>query len=318
MCDRRKALIPFPPFSFIIFGMKKKGSLFTFFTRVDVFNRIIVFLAMALFILLPSYVLYYVNDTNNDFNTIMPCVYVLAVVLGNGVFTLYRPLRTSWFFFLESLFVILSGNSAFLPGSTPMPLSENGVVISESLYCILGFLINILFFINYRRRSKTIQAENTHNDNLYDFLGGKGANEEIKEDVIAMSEEDTPVEKMMERAKLSRVVRIASIVVSSLCFLISLISMAVKGQFFVTQLSILTFDGLFILLLSGFCSVLYPKDYKYIYYYNGLLFSLLALISCGNASFSIFPFLIALIAIFLSLLLTLIVEGRTWTGAKPS
>lgn len=300
-------------------GMKKPQSLITFFSRVDVFNRIFVFLAMALFLLLPSYVLFYVKDGNNAFDTTMPCVFVLAVVLGAGVFTLYRPLRTTWFFFLECLFVILSANSHFIPGSTPMPLSENGVIISESIYCILGFAANLFFFFHYKRKTRAFQQENTHNDSVYDFLGGVESNSEIKKDIDKMEEETGgKLPEDWKNIKFSRIVRIASMFISVICFLICVIITLAKGTFFNNQLSIISFDGLFVVLITGLCSIFYPKDYKYMYYYHGLLYSLFALISCGNASFTILPFLLSLIAVFLSLVLTLIVEGRTWTGAKPN
>lgn len=106
--------------------------------------------------------------------------------------------------------------------------------------------------------------------------------------------------------------------ISVICFLICVIITMANGAFFNNQLSIISFDGLFVILITGLCSIFYPRDFKYMYYYHGLLYSLFALISCGNASFTILPFLLSLIAVFLSLILTLIVEGRTWTGAKPN
>ena len=84
--------------------MKNKAKhLLVSLLRVDVFNRIIVFLSMILFLILPSYILYNIHDFNNNMEIVMPCLLLLGALLGTGSLTLYRPEKTAWVYFLEVL-----------------------------------------------------------------------------------------------------------------------------------------------------------------------------------------------------------------------
>jgi hypothetical protein len=64
-------------------------------------------------------------------------------------------------------------------------------------------------------------------------------------------------------------------------------------------------------------SLLYPLDFKYLFYFNAFLILVLSIISCSVYHLHPAMLIVAIIIVGLSFLVTLIVEGRTWTGANP-
>ena len=59
----------------------KRISSFVF--RIDTFNRIIVFVSMALFLVFPSWVLYQTKSDNYTFGNVMASILLLGIIIGD-------------------------------------------------------------------------------------------------------------------------------------------------------------------------------------------------------------------------------------------
>lgn len=292
-----------------------------FIYRMDNFNRIIVFVSMALFLFLPSVLLYYTKSDNYSFFSVMACVMMIGIIIGNGLLVLFRPLKTTWFYFfaLILMFLFLFQNCDFT--ILPYRINMTAIFILCLIYCILGFVINLVYLLYYiRRRTKSEMNEKTNNDTIFDFLGGNKKNEAVSQKLEQLTEYGTFADKAKKKisgGKFSRTMRIISFVVTLICciyyFAGQVGSTAIARNIFAINLLMI----LLLLTLALVASLLYPVEFKYIYYFNALFLLVTAIISAGQTDAKPIFLILSVILDGLSFLLTLIVEGRTWTGADP-
>ena len=289
-----------------------------FLFRIDNFNRIIVFLSMALFMVLPSLVLFYTHDDNYSFLSVMPSLLILGLLLGNGVLVFLRPLKTSWMYFLGNLIATPLIFSCY--DLSPIPGNINGfaIMIISMVYCGVGLTINLFYFISItRRKNRTAYDEKTNNDSFFDFLGGQKKNEVIARKLDEIVDENTKSKalKQVRHGKLSRITRIISYGVSFAIALIYMISSFTKKG---TDSNLFGIIMILVMILSTMTfipSLIQPTDFKYLFYFNNIFLYICAIISSRNYDMAAIFLILTIILIGLSFLITLIVEGRTWTGA---
>ena len=207
-------------------NMTKLRRLFRFIARIDNFNRIIVFVSMTLFIVLPSMYLYKTTNENYSFDVVMPSTFLLGLIIGNGLLVLYKPLRSTWLYFLIC------------------------IIAFPFIYFVYDFQV-VSFFISY--------------------------------------------------------------IIIAVYFIVAIQSTSVRDNVLATILLI----GLLTLPIIIVSSLLYPLDFKYLFYFNVFLILVLSIISCSTYKMNPFILIFAIILVGISFLITLIVEGRTWTGANP-
>ena len=299
--------------------MNRFRKLGRFIYRMDNFNRVIVFVSMCLFLFLPSTLLYYTKSDNYSFFSVMACVMMIGISIGNGLFVLLRPLKTTWFYFfaLVLMFLFLFQNCDF----TIIPYSINviAIFIISLCYCILGFAINLVYLLYYvRRKTKSEMNENTNNDTIFDFLGGNKKNKAVSDKLDELTDYGTFADKAKKKisgGKFSRFMRIFSFAVSCICciyyFAAQVGSVSITKNIFAINLLLI----LLLLTLALVASLLYPVEFKYIYYFNALFLLITSIISAGENSAKPFFLILSVIMNGLSFLLTLIVEGRIWTGS---
>ena len=170
-----------------------------------------------------------------------------------------------------------------------------------------------------RRKTKSEWNEKTNNDTIYDFLGGVKKNEKISDrlsEAIRKSEVGFEIDRI-KNVKLSRMTRIASFIITYIICIVYFFKLNGFSSLYYNQMAVVLFISILVLPLCLFMSVLYPYDYKYMYYFNALFFLLCAIIDSRFYHMKAFFLILSIILTGLSLLVTLIVEGRTWTGAKP-
>ncbi len=287
---------------------KKKSRLFSVLLRIDNLNRILVFLAMVLFLILPSLALYHVYDDNNNLPTVLPCLLLLGTLLGTGALALDHPEKVTPFFFLEILLLMAS----YYDEIRSFPLfgvQIVGVSISEMVYCLICFSFSsfCLILLTRRRSSRKKLLEGTNHDSFLEFVSARDNNKEI-------------VDKLLRRQKntlqFSRWTRLISgsihLLLSFGSFLLSLQGQGESAELLQKTSALSVALPLILILLSW----QFPRAYKYVFYYNSFLFAI-ALLFFGKEFPAVFLLsLFSLIALFLSFLLTLVVEGRTWMGAE--
>ncbi len=289
--------------------------------RVDVFNRIIVFLSMCLFLILPSYILYNIRDFNNNIVIVMPCLMMLGVLLGTGSLTLYRPDRTSWFYFLEVFLILILYSPEWheIPGVHVPYVNKTGIFWAEFCYCLIGMLLNFLYFFKFliKRRRNSLD-EGTNHDTFYDFLSARDSNKSIEKELERLTQKgDENVMARLKQIKFSRVSRLVSALVFLGVAIIYLALLAGRADAEDLPLFKVSLSGIFILALLLGASFLFPKDFKYVFYYNAILFSFSMILACRDVALTPLFGILAMVVVFLSFLLTMIVDGRTWMGAKP-
>ncbi len=304
----------------IIFYMNRLRRFTRFITRIDNFNRIIVFVSMTLFIVLPSMYLYKTNNDNYSFNVVMPSTFLLGLIIGNGLLVLYKPLRSTWLYFLICIIAFPFIYFVFDFQAVNVPVHRLAIFWICYIYCILGFLINLLYLLSvFRKRSKNEMDEKTNNDNSYDFLGGERKNEAVVNHLKELRGDDflNRASDRLKRAKLSRLTRVVSCLILEITTLIFFIVATQNTKVDESVLATISFIGMLIFPIILVASLLYPLDFKYIYYFNAFLVLVLSIISCSTYNIRPAILIIVTIIVGLSFLITLIVEGRTWTGANP-
>lgn len=305
--------------------MEKFKKVLRFLLRMDVMDRILVFLSMCFFLVVPSAILYSIQDYNNNISLVLPCILVLSVILATGAFTIYRPYRTSWFFFLECLTVIALYPDQFRePNAVDLPLNLPLIYGLELTICVFGLIVNFFYLLHYfnmKKRLKTELNEETNHDDFYYFLSGNEpeSSKKIQEHLDQITSDNPSYTKLMKalrQIKLSKYLRTFTFLVVMVISLIQLIRLGSQGVIY----SFYSFYPiLFVMLLlpiTFIASVLYPKDFKYQYYFNGILFTLGGLMGNTQKVLSPFGFIFCIILLGISLLITLIAEGRTWTGSE--
>lgn len=303
--------------------MKEKLKRFaSFIFRVDVLNRIIVFISIAFFVVLPSIILYHLDDTNFSLRDSVPSLMVLGVVLGTGLLTFYRPIRTTWFYFLQVALVLSLYYGYFaevsVDGISDIFYTGN-IIAVEITYCVIGFLLNIVFFFisfNRYRKSKIAFDEHTNADTFFDFVNGGETNKQIEKevnDIIPNTLEGRAVQKL-KNTKFSRILRIGSLFFYLFAVFDALFSIGFSSTYMIFVPAAVSLLSLPILVLV---SILYPRDFKYMYYYNAIFLNFMLILCSTSANITPFFMIISLVILVVSLLVTLITEGRTWTGATP-
>lgn len=301
-------------------NMTKLRRLFRFIARIDNFNRIIVFVSMTLFIVLPSMYLYKTTNENYSFDVVMPSTFLLGLIIGNGLLVLYKPLRSTWLYFLICIIAFPFIYFVYDFQAVSVHIHYLAIFWICYIYCILGFLVNLIYLISIlRKKSKSEMNEQTNNDNIYDFLGGEKKNKVVDEHLKELHGDDFiyRTSNRLNKAKLSRLSRVVSFFISyiiiTVYFIVSIQSTSVRDNVLATILLI----GLLTLPIIIVSSLLYPLDFKYLFYFNAFLIMVLSIISCSTYKMNPFMLIVAIILVGISFLITLIVEGRTWTGANP-
>lgn len=300
----------------------KLSRLVHYLLRVDVFNRILVFLSMALFLVLPSYILYFVKDDNNTIATVLPSLLFLSVLLGSGAFALYRPVHLSFLYFAEILLLLLFffDECTRLPPSIPSgTIHPIGIFWAEFAYTLIGLLLNAILYVRYLLRKKTDSlAEGTNNDTFFEFVSASRRNAAIEEN-LAPKESGVRgrLYRHLRKDAFSRVIRLMSAVVFLFCSVFSLLSMGKSGVRWDSFFFRTTLLGIFVLFLLAIFSFFRPKIFKYVYFYNTIIFSMAQILESSSEKIPPVFSIVSLTAVFLSLLLTLVVDGRTWMGATP-
>lgn len=298
-----------------------------FLLRIDVINRIIVCIGMVYLLLIPTEILYKAALDSSELNSIVGSCLMLGVSIGLGVFTLYRPYRTGWLFFFESLAVLLLYSDEF---SHPKNIDSDWnfplLYFFSIICCIIGLIINIFYlfyYLNLKRRLKIEMNEETNHDDYFHFLSGyddPSSTKEIQKELENITKDNPRYNHLMsllQKRKFSAITRVISYGFLTLMTIIQFIILGSVGNIsntlvFRPMLLSLLFSPL--LLVS---SLLYPKDFKYLYYYNAFL--CLAISSFASSGTNLRPlgFIFEFAALGASFLITLIAEGRTWTGSKP-
>ena len=119
-------------------------KLLAYLLRIDNLDRIMVFVSIALFLVTPSYVLYWTTESNQVTDTVIRCITLIGVIAGSGVITLVRPIRTTPFYFIELLIVYSIQFSEFNPSG--FGLNFVAIFWLEIIYCIIGFM-SVCFLI---------------------------------------------------------------------------------------------------------------------------------------------------------------------------
>lgn len=295
----------------------KKVLLFLF--RLDNFNRIIVFISMTLFIVFPSMVLYHTNDENYNFLSIMPSILFLGVILGNGILAFLKPLKTTWIYFLILFISFPIINNCYDITLLHNKINYPAIEIFSMIYIAIGLLLNLIYFFNIiKRKSKSFLNEKTNNDSIFDFLGGQKKNDAIAKKLDKAILENTN-HKSIEMIKHKKLSRLTRIITFTLSFIIAMVYMITSITRTGTNNNLFFSIMLLILIISSITfisSLLYPSDFKYIYYFNIIFLYICAIISSNEYQMKPFLLIVTIISICLSFLITLIVEGRTWTGAE--
>ena len=301
----------------------KLKKFFNIFFRIDIFNRLFVFLSMILFLILPSYVLYCIKDYNNYISVVLPCVVLLAIILGNGLFALYKPTKIPIFYFLSLIVVYLIYNKQFINISViSLPINLLAIYIIELCYCLLGFLSNIYLIYKHtlKKNNKYFFKDFANSDSIYDFLNARPTNEKIENKIEDISKTGDlkwhlmPIFKRIKLSKLMRGISFIAVLISSVYYLINI---AANENIFDSPLTSIIIINL---LLSSFLicfTIIYPKDFKYVFFYNICVLELAGILCCKYSDLNPMMMIICLTWSVLSLLVALITEGRTWMGATP-
>lgn len=290
----------------------------SFIFRVDIFNRIIVAISMIIFLIEPSIVLYFSGNYDNNLNDILPSLVLLVVIVGTGSFTIYRPIKSTWLYFLQILFTLCLFSNNFLNITLYANINKVGLFITELIYCSIGFIINIITLARTAHRynkNKILFNEYTNRDAIYDFLSATDKNAKIEEQLEQLDSQNLfklyiPIKKL----KLSRTLRFISLIIYeivSIYYLIRIKSVGAEADIIIYPLV----SGMVMLPIIMLMSVFFPRDFKYIFFYNIIVYSLFTIFCCRSANVSIIIMLISLVASTLAFFATLIVEGRTWTGS---
>lgn len=295
---------------------KKKYGILRFLLRMDNFNRITVFITMVVFLVIPSVILFNINASTYSLSAIISCLSVLGMNLGIGMFTLYKPIRTSWFYYLACLISLVTNHNTFL-NYQEIPFMEEynlpGIFYTEVALASILLVVNLIFFFRslYRySKSTSMTSEKTNADSPYDFLNGGEINHDIEKQIRYMDKNNELLGKI-KQVKISRTSRLISFLV-----LIVILLLVCFRRGFSKDSAI--FSCIFSLLIlapsSFFSSLVLPGDFKYIYYYVAVFYSLIFILSTSVTGIPIWVFILVLAIHVISLLLTLITEGRTWTG----
>ena len=264
--------------------------------------------------------LYKTTNENYSFDVVMPSTFLLGLIIGNGLLVLYKPLRSTWLYFLICIIAFPFIYFVYDFQAVSVHIHYLAIFWICYIYCILGFLVNLIYLISIlRKKSKSEMNEQTNNDNIYDFLGGEKKNKVVDEHLKELHGDDLiyRTSNRLNKAKLSRLSRVVSFFISyiiiAVYFIVAIQSTSVRDNVLATILLI----GLLTLPIIIVSSLLYPLDFKYLFYFNVFLIMVLSIISCSTYKMNPFMLIVAIILVGISFLITLIVEGRTWTGANP-
>ena len=288
--------------------------------RIDNLDRILVFVSMALFLTYPSIILYYTDEINQTYETIVKTIVMIGIVVGTGSMTLVRPIRTTLMYFIEVLIVLVIEFYDYTPKYLNININSKAVFWLEEIYCVIAIFINIIITMAYHRKKKAISAtkEDTNEDTMYDFLNASDSNKKIESDLENITDDKIKgnIMKRRKQIKFSRFLRTTSFFFTFLTFTIYYIVQLQKNSYSADDTFFrLNLLALILILISFICSIRYPRDFKYLYFYNSALFLILSIICSKNYGLKPIFFIIVMIYVSVVFLFTLIVEGRTWTGS---
>ncbi len=301
--------------------MQRPRNPFTrFLLRIDNINRILVLVSRAFFLSLPSYILFYLQDGYEWKTIVIPCLRRLGATIGVGILCVYRPRRMTFAYFFERALILLSMFLSQAPFGRQLSLSVHPIVILFLVYCLLARLVNLLFLAYYfRKRSffgKNSRKEGTNGDGPFDFLNAVPTNKNIENDLNSIPEGKRGIIlKERKQIKLSKVRRTIAFFLAIVRFILSFIQSG-NPHSLPSQVSLV---GILSLPLFYGGSLLFPRHFKYGFYFNGRRFLLCDYLSFdfhGKIGSFHFFFLAARILFGITFLVSLIVEGRIWTGSK--
>ncbi len=287
-------------------------------SRMDNFNRIIVFVSMVMFMVLPCMVLFYTSDDNYSFKSVMPSILMLGILLGDGILVLIRPLKTSWAYFFCNLIATPLIYSCYDVSPIPGKINSFAIMVISMVYCGVGLFINLFYLFRLmKRKNGSMSDEKTNNDSIFDFLGGQKKNKTIADKLDKAVKENNPSETLdrIKHIKLSRASRIITYGISLVISLIYLISALTKKGSDGNIFAIIMFLVMVLSSILLIASLIFPTDFKYLYYSNTIFLYICAIISSKQYEMKSIFLILTIILVGLSFLITLIVEGRTWTGA---
>ncbi|MFA6874370.1 MAG: hypothetical protein WCR16_01980 [Bacilli bacterium] len=299
-------------------------TLASFLSRVDIYNRIMVFLSQVFFVVVPSLILYNTHDYSTMKN-VMPSLMILGIVIGTGLFTLYKPIKTAVFYFLETLLALLFYREDFLVtpiSSLDSTLDLGAIYWTEFSLCLFGFALNLVFFLLYYQRfqkGRTAFDEQGNGNTVFNVTNGMEINEDVEKRVEKISEESGDKRmKIISGIKLSRICRILSFVFYLVTAAIYLLNPGAKyNPVSSTAMYFPLLMGMIFITISGILSIFYPGDYKYLYYFNMIFFTFTSLLCTSELKITPVALILLLFFDVVALMTTLITEGRTWMGAKP-
>ncbi len=296
--------------------MKK---LVSFLLRIDNMSRIMVFVSMALFLVVPSLILFYLDEGNQTTDIVIRCIVLIGIILGPGLIALVRPIRTTLLYFIELLFTLIVEFFEFNPTDILDGVNFAALFWLEVIFSVIAICVNAVMLKKYMgRKKKVIQAtkEDTNEDTVFDFLNATSSNDKIEEDLENIMEEKEKLKmRAAKKMKFSRALRIFSFAFSYITLLVYFIDVIQKTDPFGTMYHLLLLSIILIPLVF-LCSLKYPRDFKYLYFYDTAFFLTLSLICSSELHLKPIFLIISLVVLILSLILTLIVEGRTWMGSS--
>lgn len=298
-------------------------SILKLFFRIDIFNRVLVIISLIMFTIIPSYELYFLKTDTIEENMILLFNLIFLISLaGNGFLAIYKPTRLPWFFFLDILFLLLFYFDTFTNKKTIelVPFNIFPLYITEIVLTSVGLAFNLLYLVYFlinRKRYKSENNEYTNSDTFYNFLNATPNSKAVEEKMNDMNKKENIIVKFTKKYRLSRTSRVISYLFFVVIFFFYLFKL-------INNVNILNKDILLYPLITSIivttilfiASLFFPRDYKYSYYFNSALYLIVMIFISRQVDMNPTLFIIAIVILLESLIVTMITEGRTWMGGK--
>ena len=285
---------------------------------IPIFNRIIVIVALILFLIIPVVSLQFTFFMPYTLNSSYPSLLIIGAILGIGAVALYKPTNMTLFFFIELFFIMFFFHDYILNLPGKIIFNIEPIFNLELIYCTLALFIFFIqmFYVYFSKKNlkKTIKEDANH-DSIFEFLCASDSNKKIEKKIENIAK-DSKIELLIKKkTSLSKICRFLTYIPFLIFSVISL-SHLNEALLYSNLLTTNIITSLFIVTISFIFSFLAPKDFKYVFFFNIYLFT------AGNIIISYYlqhlPFLFIIISIIttLNLIITMIPEGRRWMGAK--
>ena len=235
---------------------------------------------------------------------------------------IYKPTRLPWFFFLDILFLLLFYFDTFTNKKTIelVPFNIFPLYITEIVIAGVGLAFNLLYLVYFlinRKKYKSENNEYTNSDTFYNFLNATQNSKAVEEKMNDMNKKENIIVKFTKKYRLSRTSRVISYLFFVVIFFIYLFKL-------ISNVNILNKDILLYPLITSIivtttlfiASLFFPRDYKYSYYFNSALYLIVMIFISRQVEMNPTLFIIAIVVLLESLIVTMITEGRTWMGGK--